>query len=330
MEEIVVSIFCLAYNHEKYIRDALQGFVNQRCNFRYEVIVHDDASTDNTAEIIREFAEKYPDIIKPIYQKENQYSKGGNIADKYILPRVKGKYIASCEGDDCWIDPYKLQKQVDYLESHPTCTFCFTNGYIEDLNNNSARRSFIPYSASDAQYFKNEDRDYTLENFYELEFIPTASFVFPKWALEKMQPILSQITCPTGDLKTRLFMTSQGYAHYINEITCVYRENVPDSMMSRWKNEDRKKVYRRSKAIADMITSVDVFTKGAYTKGLEKILDTHTMGMLLHARSFSVFKDDRCWKRFLVCSLPVKMKIVVKILIPEPIYRLVKYGARGK
>ena len=122
--DVEVSIICNAFNHGKYIRDALDGFVMQKTDFRYEVLVHDDASTDNTADIIREFEEKYPDIIKPIYQKENQYSKNVWITDVYQLRRSKGKYIALCEGDDYWTDPDKLQKQHDALESHPDVDIC--------------------------------------------------------------------------------------------------------------------------------------------------------------------------------------------------------------
>lgn len=92
-DEIMVSVICTAYNHEKYIRQCLDGFVMQKTNFKYEVIVHDDASTDNTAEIIREYEKKYPEIIKPIYQKENQYSKGVSIG-KIIYPLCQGKYLA--------------------------------------------------------------------------------------------------------------------------------------------------------------------------------------------------------------------------------------------
>ena len=122
--DVEVSVICNAFNHGKYIRDALNGFVMQKTDFRYEVLVHDDAATDNTAEIIREFEEKYPDIIKPIYQTENQYSKNVWITDVYQIRRSKGKYIALCEGDDYWTDPDKLQKQYDALESHPDVDIC--------------------------------------------------------------------------------------------------------------------------------------------------------------------------------------------------------------
>ena len=97
---VMVSVYCLAYNHERYIRHTLEGFVRQVTNFRYEVVVHDDASTDGTLAIIREYEQKYPQLIKVIAQKENQYSKGVKIIQNVIFPTLQGKYLAICEGDD--------------------------------------------------------------------------------------------------------------------------------------------------------------------------------------------------------------------------------------
>lgn len=119
-----VSICCATYNHVQFIRQCLDGFVMQKTNFPFEVLIHDDASTDGTQDIIREYEAKYPDIIKPIYQKENQYSKGVRVSLVYNYSRVRGKYVALCEGDDYWTDPYKLQKQVDFLENHPDYVMC--------------------------------------------------------------------------------------------------------------------------------------------------------------------------------------------------------------
>ena len=123
-DDVVVSVLCTAYNHEKYIRSALDGFVNQKTNFRYEVLINDDASTDHTAAIIAEYEAKHPDIIKPVYQTENQYSKGVSITKSILFPQSKGKYTAICEGDDYWCDENKLQKQVDFLESHQEYAAC--------------------------------------------------------------------------------------------------------------------------------------------------------------------------------------------------------------
>jgi len=99
----------------------------QKTDFAFEILIHDDASTDGTADIIREYEKKYPDLIKPIYQVENQYSKGGGISIRFNFPRAEGKYIALCEGDDYWIDPFKLQKQVDFLEANPEYGLCYTD-----------------------------------------------------------------------------------------------------------------------------------------------------------------------------------------------------------
>ena len=124
--DIIVTIQCLAYNHEAYIRQCLDGFVKQKTNFRFEAIIHDDASNDKTPEIIKEYAKKYPDIIKPILETDNQYSKKDGSLEKIIRSHTYGKYVAMCEGDDYWIDEYKLQKQVDFLEKNKSYVLSHT------------------------------------------------------------------------------------------------------------------------------------------------------------------------------------------------------------
>lgn len=127
MEEPLVSVLCITYNHARYIRETLDGIMVQKTNFPYEVLIHDDASTDGTADIIREYETKYPEIIKPIYQTRNLYSQGievEKIEKEYQFSRVKGRYIAICEGDDYWTDPQKLQRQFDALEAHPELDMC--------------------------------------------------------------------------------------------------------------------------------------------------------------------------------------------------------------
>lgn len=133
MAEVLVTVKCTVFNHEPYLRQCLDGFVKQYTNFSFEVLVHDDASTDKSKLIIQEYAERYPTIIKPMYETENQYTKGGFYRIiKLMNKHIHGKYIAICEGDDFWIDPYKLQKQVDYMESHPNCGLVYTKMYQLD------------------------------------------------------------------------------------------------------------------------------------------------------------------------------------------------------
>ena len=126
----LVSIACATYNHENYITEAIESFLMQETDFPFEVFVHDDCSTDNTATVIREYGKKYPNIIKSIYQKENQYSKGVRVTGKFIFPRAQGKYIAVCEGDDYWTDLLKLQKQVEFMESNSDYALCYTSATV--------------------------------------------------------------------------------------------------------------------------------------------------------------------------------------------------------
>jgi len=135
-EEPLVSISCISYNHVNYIRKAIEGFIMQKTNFRFEVLIHDDASTDGTVDIIKEYEAKFPDIILPLYEEENQWVKGKIGSAYFNYPRARGKYIALCEGDDFWIDPYKLQKQVDFLESHSDYGLVYTDIEYVDTNSN--------------------------------------------------------------------------------------------------------------------------------------------------------------------------------------------------
>lgn len=128
----MVSIRCCAFNQAELIGKCLDGFVKQKTNFRFEAVVHDDASTDGTAAVIARYAERYPDIIKPIYEAENQYSKHDGSLSRIMDAATHGKYVAYCEGDDCWTDPLKLQKQVDWLESHPDCVLVHTDMDVVD------------------------------------------------------------------------------------------------------------------------------------------------------------------------------------------------------
>ena len=122
ISNVKVSVICLAYNHEKYIRRTLEGFAMQKTDFLYEVLIHDDCSTDHTIDIIREFESKYPDIFRVYCEYENQYSKGINNILGIVIPKVRGEYIAFCEGDDYWNDEKKLQRQFRALEEHPECS----------------------------------------------------------------------------------------------------------------------------------------------------------------------------------------------------------------
>ena len=217
--EVVVSIKCLVYNHERFLRQCLDGFVMQKTNFKFEAIVHDDCSTDKSVDIIKEYAQKYPNIIKPIYEDENQYSKGFKIALEKINKAFRGKYIALCEGDDYWTDPYKLQKQVDFLESHPDYTLCFHNA-IEHWDKGEKE---------DSLFVKNvtSDHDYTGIEILKDWTIPTASVVFRRSVIDSD---LYQRACldnrfAYGDIVLFLTSAELGKIHCLNEVMSVYRRH---------------------------------------------------------------------------------------------------------
>lgn len=207
----LVTIRCLVYNHEPYLRQCLEGFVMQKTNFPFEAIVHDDASTDGSAAIIREYAEKYPDIIKPIYETENQYSKHDGSIQRIMNEHTRGKYVALCEGDDYWIDPLKLQKQVDFLECHPDYSMCFHNAikYYEDENRVEIFNSL------------SRDCDLSIHEAVHEWLVPTASvLVRTKICVERPAWVRSIYS---GDYTLILLAAMSGKVRYIYGMMSVYR-----------------------------------------------------------------------------------------------------------
>lgn len=215
--DIVVSISCIVFNHAPYLRETLDGFLMQKTDFRYEVLIHDDCSTDGSQEIIKEYERKYPGIISPIYEKENQYSKGGPIGSAvWNFPRAKGRYIAICEGDDYWTDPLKLQKQVDFMEAHPECSLCFHNAltHWED-----GREPDKPFASI-------EDRFYTGQELVSSWLSPTASFLIRSDLRYKYtEYILKLPLLGVGDMPMLVFFAQFGKIYGSSEIMCVYRKH---------------------------------------------------------------------------------------------------------
>lgn len=138
-----VSIICNAYNQESYLEKAIESMLVQKTSFDYEIIIHDDVSTDGTVDIIRKYVTAYPEKIKVIYEQKNQYSQGADFITEVIKDIAKGKYIAMCEGDDFWIDENKLQLQRDALENHPECDMCACWGCTVTEDGKRDRKSVV-------------------------------------------------------------------------------------------------------------------------------------------------------------------------------------------
>lgn len=228
----MVSVQCLAYNHEKYIRECLEGVVNQKTDFKYEVIVHDDASTDNTVSIIKEYAEKYSEIIKPIFEKENLYKRDQARMRQIITEKLTGKYIAFCECDDYWTACDKLQKQVDFLETHPDYSMCF----------HSAKKQYETNTISWLKCEDVEDRDYSPTEVFVNWIVPTASILCRREAIENRMKMIGSNRILNGDITIVLSSAMIGKIRGMHEQMSVYR--VQSSGITYDLNARRKRAMR--------------------------------------------------------------------------------------
>lgn len=212
----LVVIRCMTYNQAAYIRDTLEGFVNQKTTFPFIAIIHDDASNDQTVEIIQEYADKYPNIIMPIFESENQYSKHDGSLRRIMNKACEStgaKYMAMCEGDDYWIDSLKLQKQIDFLETHTSYSMCYSQVKIFFQNKPQKTkllgRTYEGYAS-------------LLCNKY---MIPTATIILRSACLtnEYEQIRNSHPKWKMGDLPLSLYLAGKGKIHMIKEPLAAYR-----------------------------------------------------------------------------------------------------------
>lgn len=218
--EPLVSIDCITYNHEAFISEAIESFLMQKTDFTFEILIHDDASTDQTATIIRDYEKKYPDIIKPIYQKENQYSQDVEISRQFQFPRAMGKYIAFCEGDDYWTDPYKLQKQVDFLEAHPDHGLVHCN--FDKLYNKTGR---IVHNTNKNNKILNSSKIDIINGLLTYQFsIGTLTVLARTKLLSKAINNIDVSGHMMSDLPLWFEMAQLTKFHYLRESVGVYRK----------------------------------------------------------------------------------------------------------
>lgn len=255
---IGVSIICLAYNHKDYIEDALVGFVSQHTNFTFEVIVHDDASTDGTTEIIARYTQRYPELIKPIYEQENQYSKGMLSSINISMTKARGKYIAICEGDDYWTDAEKLQRQYDILEKYKNLSMCVCAG-VELLSNGVKGKEIRP-KTEDAILNPEE----TILN--GGAYLPTAALFWRKELFENLMEFETKLNI---DYVWQIKGALNGGIYYIDKPMVVYRKGTEGS----WTERIDRNSYRRkkfNKKVNEMLRQLDEDTLGKYHETILK------------------------------------------------------------
>lgn len=219
MEQPLVSIICLTYNQEKYVRDCLDGFVMQQATFPYEVLIYDDASTDSTPAIIQEFADKYPKIFKPTLYKKNNYSQGLGFVGYYEgIKQARGKYIAYCEGDDYWTDPHKLQKQVDFLETHLDYEICAHEVMVKYADGKQILFSDFEHNL----LISVKKSDYTFDDILTGNIIHISSMMYRNFDM-KLPDWLPKVSA--GDMVIYRLLGERGMLHVLPDTMSVYRDH---------------------------------------------------------------------------------------------------------
>lgn len=241
----------MTYNHELYIRECIEGILMQKTTFPVQVLIHDDASTDSTPDIVREYERRYPQLIKVYYQDENSYSspQKNQLRAEFSSWKV-GKYEAPCEGDDYWIDPLKLQKQFEFLETNPDYSMCFHNAII--ITTSETKKN--------ADIFNNycSDCDLTFHDLINKWVVPTASVMFirelcvlPEW----------MVRIYSGDFSMLLTLYIKGKIKYLDMISSVYRKDLLGNSIS-------------TKINSNFVREQQILLLDSFNNGTNRLYDT--------------------------------------------------------
>lgn len=301
---ILVSVMCTVFNHERYLERTLKGILEQKTSFRFEVIIHDDASTDNSAQIIKKYERLYPDQIHAIYQKENQYSKGVSIGYSYMFPVANGKYYAICEGDDYWTNPNKLEMQIQFMETHPECTLTAHAGHICYENGILSNKEFSPFTKS--QYVSMDD-------LCSRWLFPTASIVYRAELRDTEIPFAKGAPC--GDVPLVLYAALFGTIYYFDKKMCVYRRGAEYSLTTQWKRNPQKMISINERFIS-MLDQFDEYTNCKYSKAVDKFRISKEYNNCILRRDLKALHNDRYYDYYGV-SIKRRMIVWLKVKMPK-------------
>jgi glycosyltransferase involved in cell wall biosynthesis len=274
----------------------------QKVNFQIEVLIHDDASTDKTVCIINEYETKYPNIVKPIYQKENHFSKGVAVTRVYQFPRARGKYIALCEGDDYWIDPYKLQKQVDFLESNNDCIGVCTNFMIINEKGKTIKKR-IKY-----EYFEQNGRNI-------ISGLPKSLTVMYRNSFEAFKVLKRIEFVDNSDEAIAVIMKNWGKIAIIDEITGVYRKHNNGFFST-------QNQFNKNRMILESLKKIKSFCeKNNLIHDLDnKILDYNYRILAYYIYNLDFKKAIEYYKNAETKIGPIHYKSIKKVLIYSLMY----------
>ncbi|MBP2241865.1 glycosyltransferase involved in cell wall biosynthesis [Cytobacillus eiseniae] len=301
---LLVSINCITYNHEKYIAACMDGFLKQKTSFDFEIIIGEDCSTDQTRKMIEEYMKQFPGKIKLITSDSNV---GWRENEKRVFHASKGKYIAICEGDDYWTDPYKLQKQVDYMESHPECSLCFHAAIIVNENGKRSGEVSRPYTHSKISP--------TVDMITGGGgFCPTASLLFKKESMENLPGFYQD--APVGDYPLQMILASQGYAYYMDEEMSAYRVGVSGS----WTNQlfsgenAAEKIANVKKGEILLLEQFDQYTNKKYTFEIKRTIRMREFERLVLQNKRKQALDNEVFSEEL--SMVEKAKVYIQLYFP--------------
>ncbi|MBR1813427.1 MAG: glycosyltransferase [Lachnospiraceae bacterium] len=272
----VVSVSLTTYQHEKYVREALEGIYSQKTDFPMEVLIHDDASPDGTQEIIREYEKQYPDITRCILQTENQYQKGIRTTNyTFNFLRAEGKYIAICEGDDYWTDPKKLQKQVSYMEAHPECHLCVHA--VADVDEQGNRLTSL-HSCSESKALSTDEVIRVMRGFAFVSFLVRTEDV------QKLPDFY--FGAAVGDLPLVLYLASLGTVYYIDEEMANYRHHGGSWTDALWSGDIREKLRHHLDRMIDLYRQFDTYTGEKYHESVEFAIQKTNMEYCMGVEDF--------------------------------------------
>lgn len=300
----LVSICCITYNQENYIRETLESFLMQKTDFDFEIIIHDDASTDNTVNIIKEYEMKYPDIVKPIYQKENQYSKKVKIFP-IVFSHASGKYIAVCEGDDYWCDEYKLQKQFDFIEKHKECSLITTGAKLLDDSTKKFKLKKQPYKGS---------RFYTTDEviMWDGDLFATNSMFFKSELLKTFPKFYYLIS--VGDYPLTIHLALLGKVYYMDDYTSVYRINAQGSWTSNMKKGNYiEKKQNLLNEMSQMFNEINTITDNKYKESTEYVILKRKLELLYLSKKYEQINSKEFKLLYKKGTLKSKIKFLIKI-----------------
>lgn len=296
-KEIKVSIMCCTYNQEDYIADALESFIMQKTDFAFEILVHDDASSDHTPDIIRQYQQKYPNLIKPTIQTENQYSKGIDIITSILYPVAEGEYIALCEGDDYWTDNNKLQKQYDYMESHTECYICTHAADRVDAQTKVVLgKKELP---ANRQVY---DMKGAIEGFGR--WCATSSFFYRSSVYEQLPRFFA--IAPCGDYVIPIMCAEKGTLAYLPDNMSCYRVKARNSLSEIW-SKNIEALLSYDLRYDAMLSEIDSHTNYAYADELRAERTRIWFNYYVRTRDKEKLETDE-YKAY-VSRLPIKKRL---------------------